>query len=68
MRSMKDILKVIRNGLAIYGGWCLLSGSASKKLEGRWRDMIDYTDDKIHEWAYGEPKEKVIEVDYEEVK
>lgn len=68
MRTANDVWKLVRNGLAIYGGYCLLSGTASKKLENSWNRIVDHTEEKLHEFVYGEPKEKVIEAEFEEVK
>jgi len=67
MRTAKDILALVRNGLAIYGTYCILSEHVSKRIEKSWDKIVDRTEEKLHEFIYGEPKEKIIEVDYEEV-
>lgn len=68
MRRITDILRAIRNGLAIYGGVCLVSGVTVDQLEKKWDRILDKTEDRLNMIFYGKPKERVIEVEYEEVK
>ncbi len=68
MRSLTDILKLVRNGLAIYGGYCLLSGPVADSMEKRFDRMFDKVEDRINMIFTGQPKESPIEVEYEEVK
>lgn len=67
MRSFKDILKIIRNGLAIYGAACLVTGWASDRMEKSWNRVVSRTEDSIHEFIYGEPKEVIIDGECQEV-
>lgn len=57
-------LKTIRNGLAIYGGLCLVAGAADRYIDRNINRLMDNV------WyALGiTPKERVIEVDFEEVR
>ena len=68
MRSLTDILKLVRNGLAIYGGYCLLRGPVADSMEKRLDRMFDKAEDRINMIFTGQPKERPIEVEYEEVK
>lgn len=68
MRPVTDILRAIRNGLAIYGGICLVSGVTVDQIEKKWDRILDKTEDRLSMIFYGKPKERVIEVEYEEVK
>lgn len=68
MRKLNDILKTVKTGLALYGCYCLVSGSVSKRISENWNNMVDHTEDKLHEFVYGKPKEKVIDAEFEEVK
>lgn len=67
MRPVTDILRAIRNGLAIYGGICLVSGVTVDQIEKKWDRILDKTEDRLSMMFYGHPKERVIEVEYEEV-
>ena len=67
MRGLTDIFRAIRNGLAIYGGVCLISGVTVDQIEKKWDKILDKTEDRINMIFTGKPKERVIEVEYEEV-
>jgi len=68
MRGLSDIFRAFRNGLAIYGGVCLISGVTVDQIEKKWDRILDKTEDRINMIFTGRPKERVIEVEYEEVK
>lgn len=68
MRKLNDILRLVRNGLALYGGYCLIAGNVARKMETSWNNIVDHTEEKLHEFVYGEQKEKVIDAEFEEVK
>lgn len=67
MRGLTDIFRAIRNGLAIYGGVCLISGVTVDQLEKKWDKILDKTEDRLCMWITGKPKERPIEVEFEEV-
>lgn len=67
MRSMTDIFRAVRNGLAIYGGLCLISGVTVDQIERKWDKILDKTEDRVNTLIFGKPKERVIEVEYQEV-
>ena len=64
---MKKIFKGIRNALALYGAACIVSGVTVTQLERRWYKILDNTEDRLNQWLYGVPKERPIEVEYQEV-
>lgn len=68
MRTMTDVFRAIRNSLAIYGGICLVSGVTVDQIEKKWDRILDKTEDRLNMIFYGKPKERVIEVEFEEVK
>lgn len=67
MRSMIDIFRAVRNGLAIYGGLCLISGVTVDQIEKKWDRILDKTEDRFNTLIFGKPKDRVIEVEYQEV-
>jgi hypothetical protein len=67
MRSMTDIFRAVRNGLAIYGGLCLISGVTVDQIERKWDKILDKTEDRVNTLIFGKPKERVIEVEFQEV-
>lgn len=67
MRPLTDIFRAVRNGLAIYGGLCLISGVTVDQIERKWDKILDKTEDRVNTLIFGKPKEQVIEVEYEEV-
>lgn len=56
-------IKTIRNGLAIYGGLCLVAGVADRCAE---RSIIHLTDNVCDALGIRQ-KERVIEADFKEV-
>lgn len=42
MQSTIDILKAIRNGLAVYGGLCLISGVTIQQIEKACTKILDH--------------------------
>lgn len=67
MQKMTDILRGVRNALALYGGVCLVSGVTMQQLEKNWDKICDKTGDRLSEWIFGKPREKIYEAEFEEV-
>ena len=63
----EKIFAIREGGLAIYGGVCLISGVTVDQIEKKWDKILDKTEDRINTVIFGRPKERVIEVEYEEV-
>ena len=67
MRKLSDICRTVRNGLALYGGLCLLGGITIDHVERKWTQILNKTEDRIHELMYGSPVKRPIEVEFKEV-
>ncbi len=67
MKYWKDIFRGMRNALALYGGLCILTGVTVQQLERNWNKICDKTEDRLSQLIFGKPKERPIEVEYEEV-
>ena len=63
MRTLKDIWKLAKMGLMIYGGYCLITGAASKKIKENWNDILDGVEKKVGGF-FGIDIQKPIEVEY----
>lgn len=66
MRAIRDIFKIIGTGLAIYGGYCLVTGTVSKKVSENWQTMLDQTGDWIESFT-GMERTNIIDAECEEV-
>lgn len=67
---MNGFGKLVRNGLMIYGGVCLISGRARHNLDRRLNAFIDRAGERLEEFLGVRPmkeKETVIEAEFEEV-
>lgn len=62
MRTL-DFFKLVRTGLAIYGGYCLVTGVASKKIKENWNEILDGVEKRIGGF-FGVDIQKPIEVEY----
>ena len=67
MQVCKKIFRSFRNAMAIYGTACLISGVTVDMLERKWHNILDETEDRLCMWLTGKPKERPIEVEFEEV-
>ena len=68
MRRAIDIFKTARNCLAVYGGICLISGVTVDQIEKKWDKILDKTEDWLNRLIFGREREKIIDVEHEEVK